>query len=67
MPVRVGLVGAGAMGRRHLEALSRDARVSIVGVADNVEAAARGVGTSTSTPASPRCARYAMKARWSWK
>jgi myo-inositol 2-dehydrogenase/D-chiro-inositol 1-dehydrogenase len=42
VPVRVGLVGAGAMGRRHLEALSRDARVSIVGVADNVEAAARG-------------------------
>jgi myo-inositol 2-dehydrogenase / D-chiro-inositol 1-dehydrogenase len=41
MRVKIGLVGAGAMGRRHLEALSRDARAEIVGVADSVEAAAR--------------------------
>jgi myo-inositol 2-dehydrogenase / D-chiro-inositol 1-dehydrogenase len=38
--LKVGLVGAGAMGRRHLEALSRDGRVAIVGVADSVAAAA---------------------------
>ena len=31
------------MGRRHLDALSRDARVEIVGVADSVEATARRV------------------------
>ena len=41
MAVKVGLVGAGAMGRRHLDALSRDPRVTVVGVADSVEAAAR--------------------------
>jgi len=41
VPVKVGLVGAGGMGRRHLDVLSRDPRVEIVGVADAVEAAAR--------------------------
>ncbi len=41
MGVKVGLIGAGAMGRRHLTALSRDARVTLVGVADAVEEAAR--------------------------
>lgn len=41
MPVKIGLVGAGAMGRRHLEALSRDSRVVVAGVADSVDAAAR--------------------------
>jgi myo-inositol 2-dehydrogenase / D-chiro-inositol 1-dehydrogenase len=39
--VKVGLIGAGAMGRRHLTALSRDTRVTLVGVADAVEEAAR--------------------------
>jgi myo-inositol 2-dehydrogenase/D-chiro-inositol 1-dehydrogenase len=32
--VRIGVIGAGAMGRRHITALSRDDRVQIVGVAD---------------------------------
>lgn len=41
MTVKVGLVGAGTMGRRHLAALARDARVRIVGVADVAEAVAR--------------------------
>jgi myo-inositol 2-dehydrogenase / D-chiro-inositol 1-dehydrogenase len=40
-PLKIGLVGAGSMGRRHLDALSRDARVAIVGVADSVDGAAR--------------------------
>jgi myo-inositol 2-dehydrogenase / D-chiro-inositol 1-dehydrogenase len=40
--LKVGVIGAGAMGRRHLQALSGDTRVEIVGVADAVEAAARG-------------------------
>jgi myo-inositol 2-dehydrogenase/D-chiro-inositol 1-dehydrogenase len=46
--LRVGLLGAGLMGRRHLDALGRDPRVEIVGVADAVpavaEAAAAGAG-----------------------
>ncbi len=48
MAVNVGLIGAGTMGRRHLQALAADRRVSLVGVADAVEPAAReaaaGVG-----------------------
>jgi myo-inositol 2-dehydrogenase/D-chiro-inositol 1-dehydrogenase len=39
--MRVGLIGAGSMGRRHLQALSRDPRVQLVGVADVVPEAAR--------------------------
>jgi myo-inositol 2-dehydrogenase / D-chiro-inositol 1-dehydrogenase len=39
--VRVGLIGAGAMGRRHLEVLAGDPRVEIVAVADAVPATAR--------------------------
>ena len=41
MGLKIGLIGAGAMGRRHLEALARDERARVVGVADAVEAAAR--------------------------
>ncbi|TMJ14193.1 MAG: Gfo/Idh/MocA family oxidoreductase [Bacillati bacterium ANGP1] len=41
MRVKVGLIGAGGMGRRHLGALARDPRVEIAGVADTDEAAAR--------------------------
>ena len=41
MGVSVGLIGAGAMGRRHLQALSRDSRVEIAGVADAVADAAK--------------------------
>jgi len=39
--VKVGLIGAGTMGRRHLDALRRDPRVEIAGVADVVAASAR--------------------------
>jgi len=39
--VKVGLIGAGGMGRRHLEVLSRDPRVEIVAIADEDESAAR--------------------------
>jgi myo-inositol 2-dehydrogenase/D-chiro-inositol 1-dehydrogenase len=39
--LNVGVLGAGTMGRRHLDALSRDDRVTVVGVADAVEEAAR--------------------------
>jgi myo-inositol 2-dehydrogenase / D-chiro-inositol 1-dehydrogenase len=39
--VKVGLVGAGTMGRRHLQALGGDPRVEIVGVADVAAEAAR--------------------------
>jgi len=41
MVVRVGLVGAGTMGRRHIRALAADPRVRIVAVADPAGAAAR--------------------------
>lgn len=48
MSVKVGVIGAGTMGRRHLTALAGDPRVEIVGVADasaSVAAeAAAGVG-----------------------
>ena len=44
--VRVGLIGAGTMGRRHLEVLSADPRVQIVGVADAVEASARSAAAA---------------------
>ncbi len=46
MVVKVGLIGAGAMGRRHLQALSRDSRVDIVGVADTVAEAAKTAAES---------------------
>ena len=41
MGVKVGLLGAGTMGRRHLQALGGDPRVEIVGVADVAPEAAR--------------------------
>lgn len=41
MVVNVGVVGAGAMGRKHLDVLATDARVSVVAVVDPVESAAR--------------------------
>ncbi len=44
--VKVGLIGAGTMGRRHLEALAGDPRVEIVGVADAVEGAARAAAAT---------------------
>lgn len=44
--LRVGLVGAGTMGRRHLDALSRDGRVKIVGVADTAAHVARTAAES---------------------
>jgi myo-inositol 2-dehydrogenase/D-chiro-inositol 1-dehydrogenase len=40
MGVKVGLIGAGTMGRRHLQSLARDSRVELVGVADTVSQAA---------------------------
>jgi len=46
MGVRAGLIGAGTMGRRHLDALSRDHRVEIVGVADAVAEAAKTAAAS---------------------
>jgi len=46
MGVKVGLIGAGAMGRRHLQALARDSRVDIVGVADTVADAAKTAAES---------------------
>jgi myo-inositol 2-dehydrogenase/D-chiro-inositol 1-dehydrogenase len=49
--VRVGVIGAGAMGRRHLEALRRDDRVEIVGVADVVPETAAAAATSVGARA----------------
>lgn len=46
MGVKVGLIGAGDMGRRHLQVLSRDPRVEIVGVADVVAEAAHPAADS---------------------
>ncbi len=44
--IAVGLIGAGTMGRRHLEALAADPRVTIVAVADAVETAARSAAAA---------------------
>ena len=46
MGVRAGLIGAGTMGRRHLQALSQDHRVELVGVADAVAEAATTAAAS---------------------
>lgn len=46
MGVRVGVIGAGTMGRRHLQALARDSRVEIAGVADVVPEAAKAAADS---------------------
>ncbi len=51
MGVKVGLIGAGTMGRRHLGALARDERVALVGVADVVEEAARAAAAEVRTAA----------------
>ena len=51
MGLKVGLIGAGAMGRRHLGALSRDERVAIVAVADIVEEAARAAASEVGAAA----------------
>ncbi len=53
MGVRVGLIGAGTMGRRHLQALARDSRVEIAGVADAVSEAA----TAAAKPVGARVCR----------
>jgi myo-inositol 2-dehydrogenase/D-chiro-inositol 1-dehydrogenase len=44
--VKIGLLGAGTMGRRHLDALGRDERVQFVGVADAVEDIARSAAAA---------------------
>jgi len=44
--IRVGLVGAGTMGRRHLSVLAADPRVTIAGVADGAAAVAREAAES---------------------
>lgn len=43
--MKVGLVGAGTMGRRHLQALRADPRAEVIGVADVVAEAARIAAT----------------------
>lgn len=50
MGLKVGLIGAGTMGRRHVDALGRDPRVELVGVADVVPEAA----TAAAEPAGAR-------------
>ena len=49
--VRIGLIGAGAMGRRHLEALADDDRAEIVGVVDAVATAAQSAAASAGAHA----------------
>lgn len=46
MAVKVGVVGAGTMGRRHLQVLAADGRVRLVGVADAAEPVAREAAAS---------------------
>lgn len=51
-PVRVGLVGAGAIGLTHAETLARSATATLVGVADPTPAAAR-LGDAHGVPGFP--------------
>jgi myo-inositol 2-dehydrogenase/D-chiro-inositol 1-dehydrogenase len=46
MAIRIGLIGAGTMGRRHLRSLATDARVAIAGVADVAAGAAADAAAS---------------------
>jgi len=41
MAIKVGVIGAGAMGRKHLAVLAADPRVAVVAVVDSLESAAR--------------------------
>ena len=51
MALKVGIVGAGTMGRRHLQVLAAERRVEIVAVADNAEAAARDAAAAVGARA----------------
>lgn len=55
--VRVGVIGAGTMGRRHLEALAGDPRVEIVGVVDAVESVAHTAAAAVGAQACTTTAR----------
>src|SRR2546427_9700685 len=59
MGVRAGLIGAGTMGRRHLQALSQDHRVELVGVADAVAEAATTAAASVGAQPCPDLAALA--------
>ncbi|HEV8338233.1 MAG TPA: Gfo/Idh/MocA family oxidoreductase [bacterium] len=51
MSVKVGILGAGFIGRIHALNLRRDSRVSLVGIADVVQAAADRLAAEVETPA----------------
>src|SRR6266571_2473821 len=51
MTLRVGILGAGHMGRTHAELLARDGRVRITGVADADDARARQLASALGTTA----------------
>lgn len=51
MSVKVGILGAGFIGRIHATTLNRDARVELVGIADVVQAAAARLATEVGTKA----------------
>ncbi|SDG99269.1 Gfo/Idh/MocA family protein [Klenkia brasiliensis] len=53
MSVRVGLVGAGAVGARHARVLAGFADVELLGIADPVPGAARALADSTGAPVVP--------------
>ncbi len=59
-PLGIGVIGAGVIGRTHLDALRRDAGCRIIGLADPTPAAAepprpRGASTGGGGPAAGRC------------
>jgi myo-inositol 2-dehydrogenase / D-chiro-inositol 1-dehydrogenase len=53
MPIGVGVLGAGFIGRIHALNLARDARVTLVGIADAVPAAAARLAAEVRTAALP--------------
>ncbi len=53
VPVRVGILGAGQMGRTHAEVLARDGRVRIAGVADADSARAAALASASGCRARP--------------
>jgi len=53
MTLRVGIIGAGNMGRTHAENLKQDARVQIVGISDVVPAKAQDLAAALGARALP--------------
>lgn len=60
-PVRIGIIGGGAMGRKHAETIGREAAAQLVAVADP---ASRELAEMRNVPLSPVTAHCWQPAKW---